>query len=79
MSEKYVFPITGVDDMEPVWINGYKIKKPVQAWNNFMSECDWKATIAITWLANEWNATWRDEAIIFETEQDKIMWMLRWS
>lgn len=79
MSEKYAFPITGVDEMEPEWINGYKPKKQVQAWKNFMSECDWEASIADTWLANEWNAIWRGEAIIFETEQDKIMWILRWS
>lgn len=75
MSKKYSFPIVHVEDME----NGYKVKKPVQAWKNFMSECDCKATSATTWLANEWNAIWQGEDIIFENEQDKLMWMLRWS
>lgn len=75
MSKKYPFSIVHVEVME----NGYKVKKPVRAWNNFMSESDWKATNATTWLANEWNAIWQGEVIIFENEQDKLMWILRWS
>lgn len=78
MSKKYSFPILYLDD-NGLGRHGQKVKKQVQAWKNFMNECEWKSNTAVTWLANEWNATLVANAIIFETEQDKIVWMLRWS
>ena len=69
MSEKYVFRTL---HSEETW-------RHVRAWENFMNECEWKSNTATTWLANEWNANFVGEAIIFENEQDKLMWILRWS
>lgn len=48
-------------------------------WSNYLKECDWDTNVARTWLANEYNGTLINDAIIFASEKDKIMWMLRWS
>ena len=74
--KKYLFPTY---HKEVEWKDHKRHYRETQAWKNFMDECGWLETTAITWLANEWNATYTARAIIFENEQDKLMWILRWS
>lgn len=76
MNKKYSFPTY---HKEVEWRNHKRHYRPVQVWENFMNECSWKEEVAHTWLANEWNATYHSSTIFFETEQDKIMWILRWA
>ena len=80
MSKNYSFPVLYLDNKKHDWRGPtYTFHNRVQAWKNFMDECDGDIATAVTWLANEWNATFVVDTIIFENEQDKIMWILRWS
>ena len=66
----------------PIVVDEYEVKHLqhfTNTWSNYLKECDWDTTVARQRLSKEYNGTLINDAIIFASEKDKIMWMLRWS
>lgn len=74
MSETVSYLAIVVDEYEMNHLQSFT--KP---WSNYLKECGWDTNAARRRLSKEYNGTLINDAIIFASEKDKIMWMLRWA
>ena len=68
---------------EPEVINSDSSKPFTRVWRNFLKELD--VTLLSGWdkpareRITEWNGTIVNDVVVFDTEQDKMWFILRWS